>query len=92
MNHLRYVTILRFCELSGYTKEAVKSKRRDGVWLEGCVWIKAPDGRILIDLEGYEAWVVSGRLPTRTARTRTVSSEPLKSAAERRSLSPKPIA
>ncbi len=61
MSHfIRYVTILRFCELSGYTEEAVKAKRRDGKWIEGQVWIKAPDGRILIDLEGYEAWAVSG--------------------------------
>ncbi len=56
----RYVTIKKFCEFSGYTEDAVKSKRRDGVWLEGKVWIKAPDGRILIDLSGYEAWVGSG--------------------------------
>lgn len=57
---VRYVTIKKFCEMTGYTEEAVKSKRRDGVWLEGRVWIKAPDGRILIDLEGFERWVESG--------------------------------
>ena len=93
MNHvLRYVTITRFCGLSGYTKEAVKSKRRDGVWLEGCAWIKAPDSRILIDLEDYEAWVESGRLPNRAARTQTVSPAPPKSAKSAPGLSPKPIA
>jgi hypothetical protein len=55
---LRYVTIERFAELSGYTPDAQRSKIKRGDWLEGAVWIKAPDGRILIDLEGYERWVI----------------------------------
>lgn len=53
---LRHVTIERFAELSGYTPDAVRSKIKRGDWLEGTVWTKAPDGRILIDLEGYERW------------------------------------
>lgn len=94
MNHyLRYVTIPRFCELSGYTKEAVKSKRRDGVWLEGSVWIKAPDGRILIDLEGYEAWAVTGVVPIRTLSGERSPSLPSGSRrASSGSASPAPIA
>jgi hypothetical protein len=55
---LRHVTIERFSALSGYTPDAVRSKIKRGDWLEGTVWLKAPDGRVLIDLEGYEAWVV----------------------------------
>jgi hypothetical protein len=58
----RYVTVLKFCELTGYSEEAVKSKRRDGVWLKDREWIKAPDGRILIDIEGYETWVETARV------------------------------
>lgn len=57
---VRHVTIERFHELSGYTPDAVRSKIKRGDWLEGAVWIKAPDGRILIDLEGYERWVTGG--------------------------------
>lgn len=54
---LRHVTIEKFAELSGYTPDATRSKIKRGDWLEGVVWVKAPDGRILIDLEGYEKWV-----------------------------------
>ena len=53
---LRFVTIKKFALESGYTEDAVRSKIDKGVWLEGTVWIKAPDGRILIDQEGYEKW------------------------------------
>lgn len=40
--------------LSGYTPDGVRSKIKRGDWLEGALWVKAPDGRILIDLEGHE--------------------------------------
>src|SRR5690348_6329963 len=65
---LRHVTIGKFCSMSGYTEDAVRSKIKRGDWLEGKVWRYAPDGRVLIDLGGYEAWVTgqsgmeSGRL------------------------------
>jgi hypothetical protein len=56
---LRHLTIEKFSAESGYTPDAVRSKIKRGDWLEGEVWIKAPDGRILIDCEGYESWVTS---------------------------------
>lgn len=57
---LRYLTIPKFSAESGYTEDAIRSKIRDGIWLEGQVWIKAPDGRNLIDVKGYEQWVETG--------------------------------
>jgi hypothetical protein len=56
---VRRLTIEKFSAESGYTPDAVRSKIKRGDWLEGHVWIKAPDGRILIDIEGYEKWVTS---------------------------------
>lgn len=53
---LRHVTIPKAAAETGYTEDAIRSKIKRGEWLEGVVWIKAPDGRILIDLEGYEKW------------------------------------
>jgi hypothetical protein len=50
------ITIPRFCALTGYTDDAVRSKMAAGLWQEGIVWIKAPDNRILISIKGYEAW------------------------------------
>jgi hypothetical protein len=45
-------TIEKFSAESGYTPDALRSKIKRGDWLEGQVWIKAPDGGILIDTEG----------------------------------------
>lgn len=57
---LRYVTIPKFAELSGYTAEAIRTKIRDAIWPEGKIWKKAPDNRVLIDVEGYREWVETG--------------------------------
>lgn len=46
---------------TGYTVKAIQKKREAGVWLEGREWIKAPDGRVLISIDGYNRWVMSGR-------------------------------
>jgi len=58
---VRFVTLKQFETLTGYTVDAVNSKIKRGDWLEGAVFIKAPDGRNLIDLEGYEEWVMHGK-------------------------------
>ena len=55
-----YVTIRKFCELTGYTEEAIRLKIKRGSWMENRVWRKAPDGRILISMEGFESWVETG--------------------------------
>lgn len=52
----RYVRIPRFCELTGYTEKAVQEKIRVGAWAEGVQYRRAPDGHILVDLQGYEKW------------------------------------
>lgn len=52
----RYVLLQRFGELTGYTVDAVNAKIKRGQWLQGQLWVKAPDGRILIDLVGYTEW------------------------------------
>ncbi|WP_425929753.1 excisionase [Pseudomonas sp. NyZ201] len=57
---MRYMTVRKFASESGYTEDAIRSKIRDGVWRLGEIWVKAPDGRTLIDMDGYEAWVEAG--------------------------------
>lgn len=52
----RYVTLDRFEALSGYTPDAVHAKIKRRAWLLGREFIKAPDGRILVDLLGYGQW------------------------------------
>ncbi len=45
--------------LTGYTVKAMQRKFERGDWAEGRVWKHAPDGRIVIDLVGYQRWVES---------------------------------
>lgn len=56
----RYVTIALAAAVTGYTVGAIESKVKEGVWLEGHQYKRAPDGRILIDMRGVERWVESG--------------------------------
>jgi len=43
--------------VTGYTVKAMERKIERGDWVENKVWRRAPDGRILIDLVGYQKWV-----------------------------------
>jgi hypothetical protein len=54
---VRYVKPLKFAELTGYSVKAVQRKIETGAWREGHEYRKAPDGKRLIDLIGYEKWV-----------------------------------
>jgi hypothetical protein len=45
--------------ITGYTVKAMERKIERGDWAEGKVWRRAPDGRILIDILGYQRWVES---------------------------------
>lgn len=85
MGNVDRVTIGRFAELTGYTAAAVNGKIARGDWLEGREYAKAPDGRILIILSGYEQWAQGkanrafGR--PRTARSRSTSDTATSAAA-----------
>lgn len=60
MAEVRYVRVRKFAELTGYTEKAVYHKIESGVWMEGREFRRAPDGVILIDLQGVERWVEGG--------------------------------
>src|SRR5688572_8477983 len=53
----RYVTIALASARTGYSVKAIEKKIEDDVWAEGAEWVRSPDGRILVDMEGYEKWV-----------------------------------
>lgn len=55
----RYVRIPKFVEETGYTARAVETKILRGVWVEGREYRRAPDGSIMMDMEGFERWVES---------------------------------
>jgi hypothetical protein len=43
--------------MTGYSVKAMQRKIERGDWIEGKVWLRAPDGRILVSIEGFERWV-----------------------------------
>jgi hypothetical protein len=53
----RYVLLGLAERITGYTVKAMERKIERGDWVEGKVWVRAPDGRILIDMVGYHKWV-----------------------------------
>ena len=53
----RYVLLPLATSMTGYTVKAMQRKIERGEWVEGKVWIRAPDGRILISISGFEKWV-----------------------------------
>jgi hypothetical protein len=57
----RYVLIKKFCEITGYTDKAVRRKIEEGIWIEGQVIRRSPDGRIQIDMENFNKWVEGER-------------------------------
>lgn len=52
-----YVLIPKAAELIGYSRRAIELKIARGVWVEGEVWRKGPDGHRYISLEGFKRWV-----------------------------------
>jgi hypothetical protein len=71
---LRYLQLHKFCAESGYTEKAVRRKIQDGIWIEGQQWRKAPDGHVMIDIEGYERWVEGQRVLSNLSSPPSVSS------------------
>ncbi len=54
---MKWVLINKVVELIGYTDDAVRSKIKNGVWLKDVHWVKAPDGRILFNIEAIQLWI-----------------------------------
>ncbi len=52
---MRYQLIPKFAEVSGYSEKAIRRKIEEGVWLENRQFRRAPDGRIMIDVEAVAA-------------------------------------
>lgn len=56
---MNWVTIKRFSQLSGYSEEAIRAKKKKGQWVIDQHFKRAPDGRIFIGIREVEKWIVS---------------------------------
>jgi hypothetical protein len=52
----RYVLLNMAAQMTRYTVKAIDRKIERGDWIEGKVWLRAPDGRILIHVSGFQRW------------------------------------
>lgn len=57
---IKSITIGKLCEITGYTKGAIQAKIHRGDWVEGKEYTKAPDGRNLVLVDGYNQWAKRG--------------------------------
>lgn len=56
----RFVTIELAAVVTGFSPGAIRTKIARAIWVEGREYVRAPDGRVLVDLRGYERWVAQG--------------------------------
>jgi len=54
---VKWVTINKLVELSGYTENGIRGKKKSGVWLINKHLIKAPDGRVLFNQKAISEWM-----------------------------------
>lgn len=52
-----WVVIKRVVEDTGYSDQAIRAKMKRGVWLQDSIWRKAPDKRIVFNLEEIQKWM-----------------------------------
>lgn len=53
----RYVLLPLASTITGYTVKAMERKIERGDWVEGRVYVRAPDGHIMVDVIGFQKWV-----------------------------------
>ena len=74
---IKFKTINKFADESGYSPHAIRTKISRGIWVENSVWIKAPDNRILISIDGFNEWAESSHIShNKFPNLRTVTGGP----------------
>lgn len=58
---MKWVTLKKYCEISGDTVDAVKQRRKKGEWAEGKHSKLGPNGRIWVNLEQVDRWIENYR-------------------------------
>ena len=55
---MKFVTIKKFSELTGYTEKAIRNKIDRCIWRENIHWIRSPDNRIQINIDAIQNWIL----------------------------------
>lgn len=56
----KWVKLIKYCELSGDSPDAVYAKRKRGIWLDGIHCKIAPDNKLWVNMEEIQKWVEQG--------------------------------
>lgn len=56
---MKWVLINKISELIGYSDDAIRAKIAKGVWIKSVHWRKAPDGRLVFNMEAIQKWMES---------------------------------
>ena len=75
---IEYKTVRQFAAESGYTEEAIRTKISRGVFGENEVWVRGPDNRVLISIQGFNEWVRKGQEYIKEVLTASSSVSPIK--------------
>jgi len=63
---MKWVKLLRYCEITGDTPNAVHARRKKGTWLDG-VHCQVRNNSLWINTEAVERWVEQGLKSSREA-------------------------
>jgi hypothetical protein len=55
---MNWITLEKVSEQSGLTKESLRALKKKGILREKIHWIKAPNGRIFLNVKAVENWVL----------------------------------
>lgn len=70
LKQIEWVKLVKYCELTGETRDSVMKKRSSGMFIDGVHCKIAPDGNIWVNLAEVEKWVEQGNQATQTAITK----------------------
>lgn len=55
----KWISISKCSEKLGVSEEAIRALKKKGYWREQTHWVKAPNGRIFINVKGVDEWIES---------------------------------
>lgn len=79
-----YVLLEVAAAATGYSVKAMRRKIEEGVWREGLEWVRAPDGHVMVSMEGYRRWVEQAAGSRRGKAPSASRSQPTMASATER--------
>lgn len=54
---MTWITLKKYCELTGETSNTVHQRRKNGIWVDGIHCKIGPNNRLWINTEEVQKWV-----------------------------------